>query len=350
MYSKFLKSWVISENESIYKAHWQLHAAGGILLVIGDNEKFKGVITYSDMEKTYFDETLNLSDICNRKCKYIIEDADIYASARNLFGEFPWVNHLPVLDHNNNIIDMMTRDRAFYREKYFASKLPRMHYAQCMWQAVDEAKTLGYDSVSIIEFGVAGGNGLVNCEFHAKELSRIFGIRVEVYGFDTAEGLPAKNMGYKDKVHFWKAGNYHMNRSLLEDRLQFAKLVIGDINETAEDFIEKYSPAPIGCIFVDVDYYSSTLPILRMLERTDNKNFLPRIHMYFDDIDSLYEFQGEDLAIREFNNRNENIKISPENTTVDYRSKIKICHRFTHDKYNINKAIAFELPLKDCYI
>lgn len=353
MYAKHLKNWVILDTDSIYKAHWQLYKGGiGILMVVGRDDKFKGVITYKDIEKSFLIDNLNISDVCNSQCKYILADkGDIYSSARNIFADFPQIRQLPILTKDRDIVDLMTRDRAFYRENFIASKLPRMHYARCMWYAAEEASKMGYDSISVIEFGVAGGNGLVNCEFHAKELSRIFDINIEVYGFDSAEGLPIKNFGYKDIIHFWQGSSYHMDRKLLEERLQFAKLIIGDINITTTTFIENYSPAPIGCIFVDVDYYSSTVPIMKLLAREDHENFLPRIYMYFDDVSPYYLFSGETLAIKEFNKKNENIKISPETTTYDScEMKIKVCHRFKHEKYNLPLQDIDELPLRDVLI
>lgn len=349
MYANHLKNWVVLERESIYKAHWQLYKGGiGILMVVDESGRFKGVITRKDIEKSYLNQELKLKDICNQDCKYIIDDTEPYMSARNLFADFPWVRQIPILNRDKDIVDIMTRERAFYREKYMESKLPRMHYARCMWDAIEEAKKLGYEAVSVIEFGVAGGNGLINCEFHAKELGRIFDIKVEVYGFDSAQGLPMQNLGYKDMIHIWQGGSYHMNPNMLEERLQFAQLVIGDINETAKSFIDEYSPAPIGCILVDVDYYSSTVPIMRLLEQKEHENFLPRIYMYFDDVSPQYEFSGETLAIKEFNQRNMDMKIAPENTFIIVpEMKSKICHRFTHDKYNTPLLGIDELPLKD---
>ena len=142
-----------------------------------------------------------------------------------------------------------------------------------------------------------------------------------------------------------------MDQNLLEERLQFAKMIIGDINETAESFIEKYAPAPIGCVLVDVDYYSSTIPVMKLLEQKEHKNFLPRIYMYFDDVSPQYEFSGETLAIKEFNQRNDDKKIAPENTFIIVpEMKSKICHRFSHDKYNLPLLDIDELPLKDCCI
>lgn len=340
MYAKHLSDYIIKKDESIYKAHWLLHKNRGIVIVIDENEKFKGVICNTEIQKTYYMPNACISDICNPKPQCIYDSSDNYSAARNIFAEMPSIQQIPVINADGDVIDLMTRSRCFYREYYNTSKLPRMYYAHCIWEAAIEARELGYDSFSVIEFGVAGGSGLVNCEFHAQEISRLLGINIEVYGFDLGSGLPFENMGYKDMIHFWQAGHYPMDLALLKERLQFAKLVIGDISETTNDFFEKYSPAPIGAIMVDVDYYSSTLPILKFLENTQNNFFLPRIHIYFDDIFPEYEFSGENLAIKEFNARNEYIKLSPEHIVYsDYRKKIKVCHRFLHEKYNTPKII-----------
>lgn len=354
MYAKHLNNYIISEKEDIYKAHWKLHKNGDILLVVNETQTFVGVITFSDIKKTYNNPQLLISDICNKKCHFIINGNNNYSDARNIYADFPHINHIPIIDNNKNIIDIMSRDRAFWKERYKEAKLPRMHYAYCIYLAALEAKALGYSSVSVIEFGVAGGNGLVNCEFHAKEISRILGIEIEVYGFDSAEGLPHKNLGYKDLINVFPGGSYYMNQDLLNERLQFSKLILGNIEETIRHFITSYTPAPIGCILIDVDYYSSTIPILKFLEN-DNEYFLPRVQMYFDDILPEYEFQGETLAIKEFNEQNKDIKISPEKAHyyLDYRAKTKICHRFLHEKYNIHTDVFFdtkmelELPLFD---
>ena len=61
--------------------------------------------------------------------------------------------------------------------------------------------------------------------------------------------------------------------------------------------------------------------------------------MYFDDTQPIYEFQGETLAIKEFNLHNDMMKISPEGDwprfdTKYYLTRVKVFHRFEHPKYN----------------
>lgn len=125
-----------------------------------------------------------------------------------------------------------------------------------------------------------------------------------------------------------------MDLPALKERLEKATLVIGDIKETAADFFKRFSAAPVGCMLIDVDYYSSTVPILDFLDHAD-ENFLPRIQMYFDDIHPEYEFSGENLAVKEFNGSHDTVKISPEGLSYpDHRMRTKVCHRFAHEKYN----------------
>ena len=334
MYSKRLKDYIICENENLYKAHWKLYKNGSILIVVDRDERYKGLITFRDIKKSYEDPALNVNEICNTKGKFVHSEDNIYVYARDIFVEYPFINHIPVVDKEKNVVDIMSRERAFWKQYYRSGKLSRMHYAYCIWNAALEAKALGYQSFSVIEFGVAGGNGLVNCEFHIREIERLLGICIEIYGFDSAEGLPMKNLGYRDMVHIWPGGSYHMDRSALEDRLEKAVLIIGDVKETTADFFTKFSVAPVGCMLIDVDYYSSTVPILNFLDHGD-ENFLPRINMYFDDVHPEYEFSGENLAVKEFNMAHEKMKISPEGLSYpDYRIRTKVCHRFAHKKYN----------------
>ena len=59
------------------------------------------------------------------------------------------------------------------------------------------AKRLEFSRISFLEFGVAGGNGLIVLENIAETLERYFGLRIDVHGFDVGEGLP-KASDYRD--------------------------------------------------------------------------------------------------------------------------------------------------------
>ncbi|NLM05912.1 MAG: CBS domain-containing protein [Tissierellia bacterium] len=340
MYSKHIKNYIININDSIYKAFWKLHRHSrkrSLLIVVDDADKYLGVISPSDLDKTYNfydsmqdDTDMTIKEFFNPNGKTIKNGPNIYTYARDIFVDYPNLNLIPVLDEDNNIIDIFSRDRAFYKQYYLEDKLPMMHYAKCIYESAREAKIMGYDKISIIEFGVANGTGLANCEFHAKETSRLIGIDIEIYGFDTGEGLPELEPDYRNLSYFWESGYFKMNVDALLNRLQFAKLVLGDIKDTLPEFIEKYNPAPIAAMFIDVDYYTPTKEILRFIEYTNEERFIPRIHANFDDIGPFTEFQGENLAIKEFNHRNEYKKISSEMSDV----QMKRIHLFEHEKYN----------------
>ena len=93
------------------------------------------------------------------------------------------------------------------------------------------AKKLGLDRISVLEFGVAGGRGLLNLEYHAREIARELEIEIDIYGFDTGRGLP-RPLDYRDLPYHWKEGFFAMNVEELQTRLTKAKLVLGEIEKT----------------------------------------------------------------------------------------------------------------------
>ena len=332
MYKDYLVDFIIHENESIYKAGWQMWRNKTNLLVVNDDDKFVGIVGKKEVENSFFGQEERLvADIMNRNPARIIAtpETDLYSAARNIFAD-KGMQFIPVIDEENNVVDMFSQQRAFFLRYYRERRLTRMNYAESIFRAVYQAQQLGVKGFSVIEFGVAGGNGLVAAEFYAREISRLSGIDIEVYGFDNATGLPKiKDLTKKEAAYMWFEGMFDvMDVDLLQKRLRTAKLVLGDIEESLETFDEIYKPLPIGVI-VDVDCYESTCPILRYLERNE-KCFLPRIEIYFDDIVDATDSIGEHLAIQEFNSRNDNIKILPEGSYV----KTKVCFRYSHPLYD----------------
>jgi hypothetical protein len=191
-----------------------------------------------------------------------------------------------------------------YETRVELSAIERPHYGYCVLQAAKLAKKLGHNSVSVIEFGVAGGNGLVNLEMHAGEVSKLTGIEIQIFGFDTGQGLPPPN-DYRDLPYHWRPGFFAMDTKQLKAKLTRSQLVLGNIAETLPHFVRDYDPAPIGAIILDLDYYSSTRDAIKLFE-LHRTNLLPRGFIYFDDIVgdevSLFsEYSGQLLAIGEFN-------------------------------------------------
>ena len=132
----------------------------------------------------------------------------------------------------------------------------RPNYAYIVYQAADLARRLGLPRISVLEFGVAGGRGLLNLEHHAKTVSALTGIGIEVYGFDTGMGLPPPQ-GYRDLPYVWQESNFKMDQEALKKRLTSAKLVLGLVEDTVKSFVKDFSPAPVGA---DLPLTSITTP------------------------------------------------------------------------------------------
>ncbi len=220
--------------------------------------------------------------------------------------------------------------------------LKRMQYAYICFHAAKLGKKLGYKKISVIEYGVAGGQGLLILEDHILEIEKYFNIEIDIYGFDTGEGLP-EPVDYRDLPYHWKKGFYSMNQKNLRDKLKKSKLIIGNIDETSLNFFKDHNPSPIGAVIHDFDFYSSTKTALKMMN--DNERFfLPRVFSYFDDtigneLELYNDYTGERLAINEFNKINNNIKIcTPYHLRAlkpeVWHYQIWICHFFKHSKYN----------------
>ena len=222
--------------------------------------------------------------------------------------------------------------------------LDRPQYAFGVKQAIYLASKLKHPKVSVIEFGVATGEGLLALEAYAAELGRRAGIQVEVYGFDTGHGLPVAS-DYRDLGYIWKRGAYQMDVAGLKGRLKSAKLVLGDVRDTVSEFL-RTEHAPIGFVSFDLDYYSSTTAAFQVFEGPDN-SLLPRTICYFDDVVSdghqLHCDQvGELLAIHEFNEKENSghtlAPMGPLNANLMFPSlwtqQLWVYHRFQHRDYN----------------
>ncbi|SNS10462.1 hypothetical protein SAMN06295912_101364 [Sphingomonas laterariae] len=223
--------------------------------------------------------------------------------------------------------------------------IERPNYAYCMLHAAQLAKRLGHERISAIEFGVAGGNGIAFMADFAKQVQRVTGVAVEIYGFDTGAGMPDPE-GPKDLPYWFRAAQYPMDRDALQKKVPDATLVIGNVRDTVGSFVETYRPAPIGAVFNDVDYWSSTLDSLHLFDRAAGQadHFLPRIAMYFDDIigspaEMYGAYNGQLAALREYNNTTPDVKIDLNQNLLPlshlrYRYQIYYAHLFAHPRYS----------------
>jgi hypothetical protein len=220
----------------------------------------------------------------------------------------------------------------------------RPQYGFCMYNAAALARALGHRRISVIEFGVAGGNGLVNIEQHASQIAVELGVEFDIYGFDTGSGLP-KPLDYRDMPYMWAEGFYKMDKALLESRLSKAKLVIGNVTETTGSFFNEHNPAPLGCVLFDLDYYSSTAGSLALF-KAGPQTRLPRVYCYFDDIASG-GLRANNInvgvlrAIEEFNEGSDRLQIAQvsglstsRKIPASWNDQVFVLHDFRHPQYN----------------
>jgi hypothetical protein len=243
-----------------------------------------------------------------------------------------------------------------YQHKLDYGLIERPHYGHCMLQSAMLARKLGHSQMSSIEFGVAGGAGLIAMERHAEAVRAETGVEVTVFGFDGGKGMP-EPLDYRDMPYLFQAGYFAMDVPKLRARLKLARLVLGNVAETMQNFTERENPPPIGFVAFDLDYYSSTVTALRILE-ANYRFMLPRVACYFDDIvGDVYwaynDFTGELLAIKEFNEQHKDIKIAPVNglrywgkrIPQIWHEQIFVAHLFTHPDYGRPISELSHLPL-----
>jgi hypothetical protein len=178
--------------------------------------------------------------------------------------------------------------------------------------AAEQARMENVDAISVIEFGVAQGAGLLALERIAAAVEEATGVRIYVYGFDAGPGgLPDFIGDHRDCPDIWRPGDYPMDVASLQAKLSpRTTLVLGNLRDTVPRFIANYDPPPLGFAAVDVDLYSSTVWALQILALPD-KRILRHVPLYFDDIDlyRVHQYAGELLAVAEFNERETDIKI-----------------------------------------
>jgi hypothetical protein len=222
---------------------------------------------------------------------------------------------------------------------------PRPNYAYGVFHAAQQASRLGLNGITVIEFGVAGGSGLVALQSIAKEIAEYFRIEIDVWGFDSGNGMP-ETVDYRDLPHVWGGGFYQMDKEKLKSLLApKTRLVIGDVKETVSWL--RAARQPIGFASFDLDYYSSTKAALKAFE-LHSPTRLPRVYCYFDDIvwpeyACHNPWTGELCAIREFNETHEWMKLSPLNMLRRMRPHAEawneqtyVLHDFQHPLYAVN--------------
>ena len=169
-----------------------------------------------------------------------------------------------------------------------------------------------------------------------------YGIRIECFGFDSATGLPAPE-DYRDVPHQLREGDFRMDEPALRARLRRSELVLGLVQDTVPRFVESAHP-PLGFASIDLDYYSSTVHALQLLDASPDR-LLPRVVFYFDDLHGwMYsDINGEAAAVADFNAAHEQRKIvevralrydlPKSEHDLPWHEQIYIAHILDHPEY-----------------
>jgi hypothetical protein len=226
------------------------------------------------------------------------------------------------------------------RERY--GLVPRPNYLYGMLRAADVAKYFGKKRVTVVEFGVASGAGLLNMIELAPLIQKETDVELRIVGFDTGRGLPPVQ-GYKDHPELWSGGDFATeDRETLVRKIGGrAEIIWGDIHDTIGPFTDAIDEsAPLGFISVDVDIYTASKAALRCLTSRPEK-YNPAVSMYFDDVGFFFanEWAGELAAILEFNQENEKRKIGRDRSLPGRRpmkadgwySAMYVCHVLDHE-------------------
>jgi hypothetical protein len=231
----------------------------------------------------------------------------------------------------------------------------RHPYAFCIQEAADQARKNGVPRLTLLEFGVANGAGLLNLCHIAEKVSKESGVQFDIVGFDSGNGMPPAR-DYRDHPEKYFTGDFPVvdRERLLASLPANARIIFGDIKSALAQFNAQLT-APIGVVCIDVDYYWSTKESLDVLLFEPHK-YLPMVYMYFDDVQDIddNEFCGELCAIKEFNAdpTHPMRRLAPANFLTELRifkraiwhKQIYLAHVFDHER----RSIAFiEASRKD---
>lgn len=243
-----------------------------------------------------------------------------------------------------NLISLFVALFGGFRSKAAFDLIVRHHNAYAILNCADQARALRLETVTLIEFGVAAGAGLLNLCRVAERVTRETGVKFRIVGFDTGKGMPAPR-SYRDHPELYQEGDFPMDAERLRRALPGnAELVLGDIADNVDAFVARLDPsAPIGYLCIDVDFYHSAKDSLRVLRGAPTL-YLPRTLVYLDDVEdeSHNSYCGELLAVREFNEENELRKIELHRFLRGYRifrnarwiDHMMTCHVLDHPVRN----------------
>lgn len=259
-----------------------------------------------------------------------------------------------------NAISVLVAVFGSYLRKIDFDLILRPHNAFSIVEAARGARSQGKSAVTIAEFGVASGAGLMNMARIAERVSRMTQARIRIVGFDTGSGMPPAR-DYRDHPELYWQGNYPMDEARLRAALPSnTELLLGDLATTVPAFLQTLSAeAPLGYIVLDLDYYWSTLEALTAFEAAPDR-YLPVTRVFVDDVD-LYSHNawcGARGAIADFNTRHALRKLERDEFLVHDRifkhpqwiSQMWKMHVLDHPARNTLSPKPFVLSMQNPYL
>ena len=118
---------------------------------------------------------------------------------------------------------LMSDEKAGFTEKLEFDAFPRTHFAYGTYFAALQAKALGLDRISVYEFGVGWGGGLMELERISIIVEQETGVSIDVYGFDTGAGMP-ESLAYL-RSFYWRKSLIYGFRLILTQKFPLKSMV-----------------------------------------------------------------------------------------------------------------------------
>ena len=199
---------------------------------------------------------------------------------------------------------------AFFRKQFRSNSLATWFLRALRAQHQQARAGWGAPDAVYYEFGIGRGRTMMRFLKALKLYCRLEGLdpySYSIFGFDSFEGLPAKESARDDHPGWYQR---QFNYSVEDISRRVATQL--DLNRGTVRFIKGFfkdsltpelaaelSSRPPSIVTIDVDYYSSTKTVLEWLTRIMPSGCL----FYFDDLWAFYGHpeMGEIGAINEFN-------------------------------------------------
>jgi len=117
-----------------------------------------------------------------------------------------------------NFISLFVAAFGSYPLKVEFDLVLRAQYAFGVLSAAKRALQYGIKEITVIEFGVSSGAGLLNMSSLSEHAERATGVKIRVAGFDSGAGMPAP-LDFRDHPDMYVRGDFPMDFAKLRQKL-----------------------------------------------------------------------------------------------------------------------------------